>query len=234
MPPTWEHMEGRWQLEAGMGDIGRALQNVDFDDEWYWVASRLRPVGFGVGRLLGDGAYGQVRELVDHKQKPTGQVIKLTADLNEVAAAHRMLASRDETTIFPKIYGAWWGTPGNFGFIIREDVERDCYRASRQLCSLLGATYTVRPPIAEQTFGDLRRLGARLGPKLKGSWEHFWSEVDRVAAEHGLVFWDLGANNVRVRRTDPPEMVITDFGLSSGQATEVPVAANPKRSRLSV
>jgi hypothetical protein len=229
MPVDGPKLAGEWQTGLGMPHpqaFRKASQPLPLEEAVLWLRPRLAEDGYIIGDKLGEGYFGAAYALLTPDGSPTGLVLKITTDLNEIATTHRILSKNIESPILPRLVGAWWGLPNGMGAIVREDVEDTCKGMSPKLCATMEAYKKL--PRGMTTYQDLL---ASLSPAENAVFDTYLSELGRLSEKYGLRFFDLHTKNVRLRKMPTPSLVITDFGLSTGPETEVPVAENPGRFR---
>jgi hypothetical protein len=239
---TLDELAGNWQrrqghpLQASPSAVSLLIGRNRDEGLVTWLQTRLGRTGFRLGVLLGSGVWGSVFSLLSLEGQPTGLVVKVTRDANEVATAHRVLQSGIQTPALPEILGAWGGAPYDLWFIVREDVAKTCEdRPSRKLCLVIRDLRDLDPtlfwasrPSSGQGVRDFHQLTLRDQVLVR----QFLKELRRIKQITGVNFVDISPDNVRLREAPEKQLhlVVTDFGFSSGPAVTVPVVSNPKAS----
>lgn len=227
----------------------------EYDLRGEWVASRLERLGYREGPFLGQGSFGWVVELYTLDGQATGLVAKVTSDANEVATVYRLLQAGTRSTALPVVLGAWGGLPGGYWLIIREGLA-DCSELGSStvmigkrfphsaLCSAVGLMDWYGDKAQDLPSNPLRRARlqryyadhllnlkialAALSDAEKGMIKRFQRELRRIWKQSGVRFHDLNSSNIRVR-PGSNHLVVSDFGVSTGPGTTVPIAANPRK-----
>lgn len=248
--PTVKDIFGGWHKRQGVRML-RAERHPPSDETWIWLNEKFPASGYRIPglredidhgilghafytgprrALMGKGVWGYAFRLETVNGNPSGLMLKLTGDPGEVAAAHRLAGSTSPA--LPEVEGAW-GIPGGWWIIVREDVIDTCVSLgrSRDLCTALDVIglelrKRARRPDHLINFNP-EKWG--LNHQERRMIGRFVQQLQDVQRQTGVTFTDLNSDNIRIRdRGGRKELVVTDFGLSTGPAVSVPIAQNPR------
>jgi cation transport regulator ChaC len=231
------HARNQVTALSPQGDRPRVRELADDPELMRWVTPRLTTLGYQLGRRRGSGVFGTVYELQTLDGTTAPLVAKFTYDANEVATAHRLLQSGVQSVALPEVVGAWGGLPHGLWLIIREDVTKTCRDRPGSLCAVLDNISDLDPSLfwsEREPGGQGLQDFAMLNLRDKGMIKRFLKELRRIKEIAKVSFIDMHDENVRLRDVfdGPKHLVVTDFGMSSGPATVVPIAANPRSTLL--